>query len=695
MTEVFTGNWQLATGNLQFTGNSLLASIFISPWFFGAGAVLTSIPIIIHLLNRRRFKVVQWAAMVYLLQAMRKNRRRLKFEQWLLLATRCALLVLLGIALARPLGCENNTLASLAGQRNALHVFVIDNSYSMAYEADRAGAKTHFDQAKLITKAMIDRVLRGGESVVILTASRPAIAVIAKPTYSVDACHAAIDSIEQSYSGTDLATAITRANEIARDEAKQRNKYLYLLTDGTRSGFEGPQAEAIKGAARDAALAFGDAEHVHLFNLGRGDQWNQAVLDLKPEGNLISTKFSADFSAVVRGYGNGSDPLIQWQIDGQDTSGGGLVRLGENAAPVLLSNKPIREGGPHVISATVIGDDRLKLDNTRSRVVNVASEIKVLIVDGERSSLGLGGSSSFLETALVPGAKTDSPMSPTVIGDQDLGEKEVLNQYRAVLLTNVGRISENVADQLQTFVDQGGVLMMFMGPKVEGEEYNRALLGEKRHLLPGKLVEKISATNVGKDAFYFDFKPESDLPVYLREFKGGDNFGVSTARVFQYWRLNVTDPTTERVLNYLPAGQSTATPAADGKQATDPAITVHTSGKGRVIFFSTSANADWMTFVGKGGFWVTLVNELLSGTITPRRRLDESLRRRSGRSTGEPRSERCADIDRRPEKGRADFRRHHRAGPDILSKPTVEKAGPVSVVDGECDVSDRREYPGG
>src|SRR5881398_3193095 len=135
---------------------NILAAWFVSPGFAFAGAALASIPIIIHLLNRRRFKTVRWAAMEYLLQAMRKNRRRLKFEQWLLLAVRCALLALVGLALARPLGCENNTLASLAGQRNGLHVFVIDNSYSMSFEAERPGAKTHLEQAKLIAKGMMD-----------------------------------------------------------------------------------------------------------------------------------------------------------------------------------------------------------------------------------------------------------------------------------------------------------------------------------------------------------------------------------------------------------------------------------------------------------------------------------------------------------------------------------------------------------
>ena len=81
----------------------LLAVSFVTPGFFIAGALLAALPIIIHILNRRRYKIVNWAAMEYLLAAMKKNRRRLKFEQWLLLAARCALLAILGIALARPL----------------------------------------------------------------------------------------------------------------------------------------------------------------------------------------------------------------------------------------------------------------------------------------------------------------------------------------------------------------------------------------------------------------------------------------------------------------------------------------------------------------------------------------------------------------------------------------------------------------
>src|SRR5438067_9975239 len=103
----------------------ILAASFVTPWFFGAGLALASIPIIIHILNRRRFKTVTWAAMEFLLRAMRKNRRRLEFEQWLLLATRCLVMLLFGMALARPMGC--NSAAHAMGGRSGLNVFIIDN----------------------------------------------------------------------------------------------------------------------------------------------------------------------------------------------------------------------------------------------------------------------------------------------------------------------------------------------------------------------------------------------------------------------------------------------------------------------------------------------------------------------------------------------------------------------------------------
>src|SRR5437016_10110077 len=87
-------------------------------------------PLIIHLWNKRRYREVRWAAIEYLLAAMRKNSRRLRLEQWLLLAVRTLLIVLIVLAVAQPF-LEQVGLRFVAGQRT-LKVLVIDGSYSMA-----------------------------------------------------------------------------------------------------------------------------------------------------------------------------------------------------------------------------------------------------------------------------------------------------------------------------------------------------------------------------------------------------------------------------------------------------------------------------------------------------------------------------------------------------------------------------------
>jgi Mg-chelatase subunit ChlD len=303
----------------------ILAFAFVTPAFFVAGLALMGIPILIHILNRRRYKTVNWAAMEFLLRALKKNRRRLKFEQWLLLATRCLLLLLAAMALARPFGCAQQTIASVAGSRSGLHVLVIDNSYSMAYEADRPDARTHLDQAKRLAKETIDRMSAGGEAIAIVTCARPAQALIAQPSYDLSAAKSAIDRIEQSAGGTDLPGALTLALQIGRDENTQPRKYLEVFTDGTRSAFEKPgDVDAIRQAGMDLAKVYTTVTH---FNLGKQNQWNHAALDVRPSVNLVTSRSDAVFAADLKGFGQGADAQLQWKLDDQPLPGGGNVKL--------------------------------------------------------------------------------------------------------------------------------------------------------------------------------------------------------------------------------------------------------------------------------------------------------------------------------------------------------------------------------
>ena len=600
---------------------TILASMFVSPWFAVAGAALASIPIIIHILNRRRFKVVRWAAMEYLLQAMRKNRRRLKFEQWLLLAMRCLLIFLMGLALARPLGCDNSTIAALGGQRTALHVLVIDNSYSMAYEpGGRPDAKTHLDQAKLMAKKILDRLSAGNEEVMIVTASSPIDkdktvdphAATPKPTYDLQSARAAIDRIEQTAAATDLDGAFQLAIRTAQEENKLPTKRLYIFTDSTKSAFEGingKAVEALKQTGPQLAKQFGQPQY---FSLGKPGQWNQAVLDVAPAVNLVTTKFSADFTAKVIGYGQGPDPVLQWKMNDVPVGTAKAVKLDLETQPQSLSPGNIVEGGPRIFSATLNGEDRLKIDNTRWRIVDVANEMKVLIVEGTRGIGPMAGSGSFLELALSPpreidpenpkpsNDKTNSYVAPEPpIGELELSNK-ILPNYRAVCLADVGQINPAQADQLKTYVEQGGTVMIFGGPAVNADNYNQQL--GPRGLLPGRLIKAVTNTD---NPAHFDFQPAGNLHPFLQEFKGLTNSGLSTAQIFSYWQVEIpANSNAERVIDYQ---------AEPGKPK-DPAITVHSLGKGRVVFFTTTANHEWNMLNPKPIF-LALVHEILAGSV--------------------------------------------------------------------------------
>src|SRR5213080_4612690 len=100
---------------------------FLNPWAMVAGGALISAPILIHLINRMRFKRIRWAAMEFLLKSQKRNRRRLIIEQLLLLALRCLLVALVGLLVMRYVG---SGFAGFQG-KDAIHIVLLDDTLSM------------------------------------------------------------------------------------------------------------------------------------------------------------------------------------------------------------------------------------------------------------------------------------------------------------------------------------------------------------------------------------------------------------------------------------------------------------------------------------------------------------------------------------------------------------------------------------
>ncbi|WP_254053820.1 BatA domain-containing protein [Singulisphaera sp. GP187] len=90
---------------------------------------LVALPVIIHLINQRRYQTVQWGAMMFLLAANRMSRGYARLRQWLIMAFRMAAIAALLFALSRPLA--GGWLGFTAGGRPDTTIILLDRSPSM------------------------------------------------------------------------------------------------------------------------------------------------------------------------------------------------------------------------------------------------------------------------------------------------------------------------------------------------------------------------------------------------------------------------------------------------------------------------------------------------------------------------------------------------------------------------------------
>jgi len=108
---------------------------FLQPWILW-GLPVILIPVIIHLLNRIRHRTVEWGAMLFLLEAAQRTRRRTKLRHFLILAMRVLAVAGLVFALSRPLA--SGWLGLFGGTPDTV-IVLLDRSASMAQQDLQTG----------------------------------------------------------------------------------------------------------------------------------------------------------------------------------------------------------------------------------------------------------------------------------------------------------------------------------------------------------------------------------------------------------------------------------------------------------------------------------------------------------------------------------------------------------------------------
>src|SRR5438132_941530 len=182
---------------------------FASPAMLAWG-IAAALPILIHLWSRRRYQEQSWAAMQFLLAAMRASARRIQVEQWILLAIRVSILALFALAVAEPRWSVFSALRGSATEGPTHVVLVIDGSYSMDY---RGGDKSRFESAKELAKQLVAGGRQGDGYSLVLMAQSPSI-VIRQPAFDRDDVLREIDDLQVLHGGANVSSSLAEVETL-------------------------------------------------------------------------------------------------------------------------------------------------------------------------------------------------------------------------------------------------------------------------------------------------------------------------------------------------------------------------------------------------------------------------------------------------------------------------------------------------
>lgn len=257
------------------SGPPILAA-FMHPGLLLAGLAAVSVPILIHLLARRWYKRVRWAAIEFLIEADKRNRRRLRMEQLVLLLLRCLAVLLIALVISRPYLGPRGWGAVPGGRRHSERIVLLDDSYSMGYLADGTSC---FDDAKRNLIDLIHWVRRKApdDTVTVLRASAPDMSLAAGlhlDERSTAELIARIEALQPSQQGSALDRSIAAVGDVLADNPDVVSATVFVISDFQRidwldrAGSPGqaagsPLAPLAAWAGRERSL------HVVLVAVGR------------------------------------------------------------------------------------------------------------------------------------------------------------------------------------------------------------------------------------------------------------------------------------------------------------------------------------------------------------------------------------------------------------------------------------------
>ncbi len=503
---------------------------------FALGGALASVPILIHLLSKRRVRHVQWAAMNWLLAAMKRHQRRLQLENWLILALRVAAILILGLALARPV-LTDSSLAPLLGSKRSVYL-VLDNSFSTDAKVD---ARSVFDRAKTEADLVLKSISPEDTVAVVVTndpdedattglephvllgrsvgdegAARAREAVAALRTRHAPANWIkSLDAVlEQMEKGDPNRTVVIVTDLQAKDwlsRPRERMAEPGVFTEDATD--EGELRKRVLTLLRRPAA-------LRVIDVGGSNRRDLAVTNIENrtgQDPFVGRPLRLAVSVANYGASPVTGAQLEVQVDDSErkrvypvpdlAAADAGIRVPKPAVEIVQVDLPrgtFDRPGSHTITVTVTpprtdpGADALGLSSERRLALNVRRRVNVLAwtrtsktedesMDAELYLRGIYEGDAPEGTAaggLPPIYRYSSATSENQLLDRL--QRRAREPIDLVVLANVQPRDDALMKALRAYVREGGGLLVFTGDETQHEALNVAFHGDvpEERLLP-------------------------------------------------------------------------------------------------------------------------------------------------------------------------------------------------------------------
>lgn len=433
---------------------------FLNPWLL-LGLFGISVPLFLHLFNRRKSSLIRWGAMMFLTASLAERRKRIMIEEVLLLATRCLIFAFAALAFARPYASQGNgivwmatafaalaavigaAVAAVSWSNRLLRKRILIAVAALAFfagataatdgirnyiRASRAGAKdvaivldasssmtirdaeggTAFERAKKEADDFIQSCPRNTAFAIVLGGAVPQ-SLTATPISDRKVLFRLLDEARPLEGTFRAADALALSASILSQGANSTKQFI-VFGDGQSAGWDIGDEQTWSYVANVIDRLPGKPRIIWR-TLGLPDKLrNLTVADLSFSRDVIGTDRAVRIDAVVANNGDeaASAGSLILSVEGRSYTDTSIGQLQPGQRRLVSFRHRFRNAGTHAVKATLDVADDLVGDNSMSRVAVVRRSMNVLVVEGARGRRLSERPGAFIALSLAPVAEAEA-----------------------------------------------------------------------------------------------------------------------------------------------------------------------------------------------------------------------------------------------------------------------------------------------